>query len=421
MYKSLRLPNGIPLLLERMDGLRSVALGIWVLAGSRSESREQNGISHLLEHMFFKATHSHSAHDIAIAIDSIGAELNAFTSKENTAYYVKVMDESIDQGMELLTDIFVDSVIPEDELRREQSVVCEAIRMAMDTPDDLVHDLFSANVWGEGGLGQPVLGTEDTVTSLGRQDLLSYVDSSYSIDRIVVSCAGNIDEDRIEGLVSDALGGIERESAVPPPVTSGFRPGLHVHQRDLAETHVCLGIEGIAQDSPDRYAALLINTVLGGGISSRLFQEIREKRGLAYSVYSFLSSYSDTGVWGLYAGIAKKNVNKVIETAAGELSSLPDTMGSDELERAKRQLKATVMFGMESSSRRMQSLANQQIFYGRYYTPEETIKEIDSVTLKQARELAGRLVSSGKMAITVLGPLDKTEISGGISEMAAGG
>ena len=421
MYKSLRLPNGIPLLLERMDGLRSVALGIWVIAGSRSESREQNGISHLLEHMFFKGTEKHSAQDIAIAIDSIGAELNAFTSKENTAYYVKVMDESIEPGMKLLTDIFVGSVIPEDELRREQSVVCEEIRLALDTPDDLVHDLFSANMWGNGGLGQPVLGTEDTVKSLGRQDLLSYIGSSYSTDRIVVSCAGNFDEDRIEGLVREALGGIERKSSAQPPLTSGFRPGLHVHQKDLAESHICLGIEGIAQSSPDRYAALLINTVLGGGISSRLFQEIREKRGLAYSVYSFLSSYSDTGVWGLYAGTAKENVNKVIETAAKELSSLPDTMGSDELERAKRQLKAAVMFGMESSSSRMQSLANQQIFYGRHYTPEEIISEIDSVTLKEARELAGKLVSSGPMAITVLGPLDKTEISGGISDMAAGG
>ncbi len=420
MYKSLRLPNGIPLLLERMDGVRSVALGIWVLAGSRSESREQNGISHLLEHMFFKGTNSHSAQDIAIAIDSIGAELNAFTSKENTAYYIKVMDESIEQGMELLTDIFVDSVFPEDELRREQSVVCEEIRLALDTPDDLVHELFSANMWGESGLGQPVLGTEDTVTSLGRQDLLSYIASSYLNDRIVVACAGNIDEDWIEGFVTEALGGIERKSVDMPPVTSGFKPGLHVHQKDIAETHICLGIEGIPQNSPDRYAALLVNTVLGGGISSRLFQEIREKRGLAYSVYSFLSSYSDTGVWALYAGTAKENVNKVIETAAGEMLNLPDTMGSDELERAKRQLKSTVMFGLESSSRRMQSLANQQIFYGRHYTPEEIIKEIESVSLKQARELAGRLVSSGPMAITVLGPLDKTEISGGISGMAAG-
>ncbi len=420
MYKSLRLQNGIPLLLERMDEFRSVAMGIWVLAGSRGETPGQNGISHLLEHMFFKGTGKRSAQDIAIAIDSIGAELNAFTSKENTAYYIKVMDESVEQGLELLADIFVSSTFPEDELKREQSVVREEIRMVLDTPDDYVHDLFSANVWGKGGgLGQTVLGTEETVTSLNRDDLLSYVDSSYSTDRIVVSCAGNINEDRIEGLIREALGGIERKGLVNAPVTSPFKAGLNVHQRDLAESHVCIGIEGIAQNSPDRYGALLLNTVLGGGISSRLFQEVREKRGLAYSVYSFLSSYKDTGVWGLYAGTAKENVNKVIETAAGELSGLPDTLGDDEFERAKRQLKATVMFGLESSSRRMQNLANQQIFYGRYYTPEEIIREIDAVSLKDARDLARRLVSSGKLAITVFGPLDGSEISRGNKELTA--
>lgn len=420
MYKSLRLQNGIPLLMERMDGVRSVAMGIWVLAGSRGETPGQNGISHLLEHMFFKGTEERSAQDIAIAIDSIGAELNAFTSKENTAYYIKVMDESVEQGLELLADIFVNSTFPEDELKREQSVVCEEIGMVLDTPDDYVHDLFSENIWGKGsGLGQTVLGTEETVKSISRNDLLSYIDSSYSNDRIVFACAGNIDEQRIEGLVTDALGGIERKGMPNAHVRTPFRSGLNVHQRDLAESHVCIGLEGIAQDSPDRYAALLINTVLGGGISSRLFQEVREKRGLAYSVYSFLSSYNDTGVWGLYAGTAKKNVNKVIETAAGELSGLPDTLGDDEFERAKRQLKSTVMFGLESSSRRMQSLANQQIFYGRYYTPEEVISEIDAVSIKDARDLAQRLVSSGKLAITVFGPLDASEISRGNKDLAA--
>ncbi len=418
MFRTQKLDNGIPLLLEHMDGLRSVAMGIWVLAGSRYERPEKNGISHFLEHMFFKGTKKRSAQDIAIAIDSIGAELNAFTSKENTAFYIKVMDESIDEGLELLFDIFTESEFPEEELKREQSVVCEEISMVLDTPDDLVHDLFSADLWGGDALGQPILGSEDTVRSFSRDDLRSYASSAYGTDRIVISCAGNFNMDRIGSMIGDALGVSTRTSTVTAPKPSEFIPGLRVHKKDLAESHVCLGIKGIEQNSPDRYKALLLNTIFGGGISSRLFQEIRAKRGLAYSVYSFLSSYTDTGVWGIYAGTASQNVNKVIDTASKELAGLSSTVNIDELERAKRQLKASVMFGLESSSRRMQSLANQQIFYGRYYAPEEILAEIDAVALDDVRELAGRLVSEGRLAITVLGAAEESEVSGGVSALS---
>ena len=415
MFKSLKLDNGIPLLLEPMESVRSVAMGIWVIAGSKYERPDKNGISHFLEHMFFKGTKKRSAQRIAVDIDSIGAELNAFTSKENTAFYVKVMDESIEDGLELLSDIFVNSEFPEEELKREQSVVCEEIRMVLDTPDDLVHDLFSSNIWSGGALGQPILGTEDTVKSFSRDDLLSYARSAYGTDRVVVSCAGNFDIDRIGSMIGDAMGASMSESTLTTPKASEFTPGVHVYQKDLAESHVCLGIQGIEQKSPDRYKALLLNTILGGGISSRLFQEIREKRGLAYSVYSFLSSYSDNGVWGIYAGSGKENINEVIDTASKELAGLSSSIDTDELERAKRQLKSTVMFGIESSSRRMQSLANQQIFYGRHYTPEEVIAEIDAVNISDARELADRLVSEARLAITVLGAVEESDISGGVS------
>lgn len=417
MFKSLKLPNGIPLLLEQMSSMRSVAMGIWVLAGSRSEQSKMNGISHFLEHMFFKGTSSRNAQEIAVDIDAIGAELNAFTTKENTAYYIKVTDECVDQGLELLSDIFTGSVFPEEELKREQSVVCEEIRMYLDTPDDYVHDLFAKNVWGNGGIGQPVLGSEDTVKSFTRDSLLDYIESAYGNKSIAISCAGNFDMDQIEGLMKDKFGAIDRLSAKPEPIISDFKGTLNVYEKDLAETHICMGVKGIKQSSHDRYAALLLNTVLGGGLSSRLFQEVREKRGLAYSVYSFLSSYSDTGLWGIYAGTGKENVNKVIETATGEFSSLHETLSDDELERAKRQLKATIMFGLESSSRRMQNLANQQIFYGRHYTPDEILKEINSVTLSDAKDLAARLINSSSLAVTVLGPLKESDIVADVSAL----
>jgi predicted Zn-dependent peptidase len=411
MFKKIELDNGMTLVCERMENVRSVAIGIWVNAGARHERPVKNGISHFLEHMFFKGTGKRTVQEIARDIDSLGGELNAFTSKENTAFYVRVMDECAEQGLELLADIFLNARFPDDEVQREKGVVCEEIRMVLDTPDDYIHDLFNLDVWGNEGLGQPVLGNEETVKSIERQDLLDYIENSYSVDRTVVSCAGNFDMDKLSKLLGNTLGRVSRPDIHEAGVKAEFRPHVSVYQKDLAETHICLGVSGIPQSSNERYTALLLNTVVGGGVSSRLFQEIREKRGLAYSVYSFLSSYSDNGAWGVYAGTGKENANQVIETAAKELAGISETLGSDELERAKRQVKASIMLALESSSRRMQNLANQQIYYGMFYSPQEIIMEIESVTLSDARDLARRLVSSGGTALTVLGPLEEADLS----------
>jgi len=411
MFKKRQLKNGIVLMSEHMESVRSVALGIWVCNGSRHETPELNGISHFLEHMFFKGTTKRNAREIATDIDSLGGELNAFTSKENTAFYVRVMDEYLEQGLELLTDIFSNPVFPEDELEREKGVVAEEIRMVLDTPDDYVHDLFSRQVWGEGTLGQPVLGTEDTVTSFDRDKLLSYINATYGNEHIVISCAGNFDDDRLMGGLEECFSSLKRASGAPESPVSSFSPGVQVHSKDLAEAHICLGMNGIPQNSDDRYGALLLNTALGGGMSSRLFQEIREKRGLAYSVYSFLSSYIDAGIWGFYAGTAGKNVTNVIETAIKEISEFPSSLEINEFERAKRQVKASIMLSLESSSRRMQNLANQQIYYGRYYSPQEIISNIEAVTLDDAKALAERLFTPAEYSLTVLGPADQAEVS----------
>jgi predicted Zn-dependent peptidase len=410
MFKKDVLENGIPVVMEQIKGVRSVSLGIWVKAGSRNERPEQNGISHFLEHMFFKGTKKRTAADIAIDIDSLGGDLNAFTSKEGTTFFIKVLDEHLEKGVELLSDIFLRSSFPEEELHREKGVIKEEISMVEDTPDDYIHDIFGASVWGDQGLGQPVVGTKKIVSSLTRDDLLGHIKRYYGTSDTVVACAGNFKADRLLDLLKKSLGRLRRGSVPETGEVPEFSPNVQIVEKDLAEVHICLGIRGIQQASPDRYGVLLLNAALGGGVSSRLFQEIREKRGLVYTVYSFLSSYSDTGLWGVYAGTGKKHVNTVIEKTLEELRSLHETITEAELQRAKDQLKGNLVLGLESTSRRMQSLATQLIYYGRHFSPTEIMKAIDAVTLKDARDIAARLITESGIALTIYGPFDKKSL-----------
>jgi predicted Zn-dependent peptidase len=410
MFQKTHLQNGMPVVMERMTHLRSVSLGIWVRVGSRAETPESNGISHFLEHMFFKGTSKRTARDIAIEIDALGGELNAFTSKEGTTFYIKVLDEFLEQGFELLSDMFLNSTFPEEEVEREQEVVVEEIKMVYDTPDDYIHDLFAQSIWGENGLGQPILGTKGTVRSFDRDALLGHISRYYGTVDTVVACAGNFEPERLLGLLGESMGGLRRGTETERTGADEFKAKMNVHRRDLSEVHLCMGIRGIAQSSSDRYGALLLNTLLGGGISSRLFQEIREKRGLAYSVYSYLSSYSDTGLWGIYAGTAKRKLDEVLQRSLDEMMNLPRSLTLDELERAKAHLKGSLMLGLESTSRRMQNIASQEIYYGKYFPPKEIIKRIDKVTLDEAASLAERLISPGGVSLTVLGPVDRDEI-----------
>jgi predicted Zn-dependent peptidase len=410
-YQSAKLDNGMTVLMETMGGVRSVALGYWVRVGSRDEAPAHSGISHFLEHMFFKGTSSLNAEQIAVETDSLGGEVNAFTSKEGTTFYVKVMDEYLDRGIELLSDMFVNSTFPEDEIAREQGVVVEEIRMVEDTPDDIVHDLFAALAWGEGGLGRPVLGTEATVSALDRDALVGHVSRHYTADDVIVSCAGNFEPGALMDTLNRHLSRVPHSTGEPAPRLARFSPGVSVWTKPLSEAHLCLGMPGIAQASPDRYAVLLANTVLGGGTSSRLFQRIREKEGLAYSVFSFLNSYSDTGLWGVYAGTGKDKINRVIELAREEIRALESSITEEELERAKVQLKSSIVFGLESSYRRMQNIANQQMYYGRHFTPDEVIAAIDAVDLGRAREVCARYLGSADLAVGVLGPLEASDVS----------
>lgn len=411
MYKKYHLNNGIPLIVERIGNVHSVALGIWVKVGSRYEPSEKNGISHFLEHMFFKGTKKRSAQEIAIEIDSIGGDLNAFTSKEITTFYIKVLDEYIDRGIDLITDIFLHSTFPEADIEKEKSIIREEIKMVEDTPDDYIHDLFYQSVWGENGIGQPVLGRRETVKSFSGGDIVAHIKKYYGTKDTVISCAGNFDPDKLLYSLNHLLGDLRRGSEPKTGASPVFNPATSVHPKDLSEVHSCVGVRALPQRSPDRYALHLLNAILGAGVSSRLFQEIREKRGLAYSIYSFIASYVDTGILGVYAGTSKKKVVEVIELIVKEMKGLKDTITDDELRRAKDQLKGNLILGLESTHSRMQNIARQEIYHERYFSPEEIISAIDEVPMKRIKELSAELITDGSIALTVLGPVQPSQLS----------
>jgi len=410
MFKKYRLDNDIPLVTERVNDFRSVTLGIWVRVGSRYEISEKNGISHFLEHMFFKSTKRRTARDIAVDIDSLGGDLNAFTSRENTTFYVKVLDEQLGRGIDLLTDIFLHSTFPEEDIEKEKRIIKEEVKMVEDTPDDYIHDLFYQTVWGKEGIGQPVLGRRETIRSFTREDLTGHIRKYYGTKDTVIACAGNFDPDILVSSLNHSLGGLRRGSEPKKGKNPDFRPERVVFTKDLSEVHICIGVEGLPQASTERYALYLLNSVLGASVSSRLFQEIREKRGLAYAIYSFIASYLDTGLWAVYAGTSKKRVGEVIELIIGEMKGLKETITDTELKRAKDQIKGNLILGLESTNNRMQNIARQEIYYGEYISPKETIRRIDAVSLTQTQELAERLMKSDRVALTVLGPVPHSQV-----------
>jgi predicted Zn-dependent peptidase len=412
MFKKAYLENGVPVVTESLKNVRSVVLGIWVKVGSRNETTEKNGISHCLEHMYFKGTKKRSAKDIAFEIDSLGGDLNAFTSRENTTFYIKVLDEYLEKGIELLSDIFLHPIFPEDELEKEKKIIKEEIKMVEDTPDDYIHDLFTKTIWGNTGLGQSILGRRETVKSFTKNDLLTHIRKYYGTRDIVISCSGNFDHDILLNNLHKNLGNLRRGSEPerrPPPQYSGK---VAVFKKDLPEAHICLGLKGLSQASKERYSLYVLNTILGAGISSRLFQEIREKRGLAYSIYSFIASYYDTGIWGVSAGVSRKKVRETLELIIKEMCGLKDTMDEVELKRAKDQLKGNIILGLESTSSRMNNIARQEIYYGRNYSPKEIIREIESITLGQIKDLVDKLVQKEYISLTVYGPVNEEDVKG---------
>jgi predicted Zn-dependent peptidase len=412
MFTKEYLENEIPVVMETFKNVRSVAVGVWIKVGSRYETPDKNGISHFLEHMFFKGTKKRSTRDISIEIDSMGGDMNAFTSRENTAFYIKVLDEYLEQGINLLSDICVNSIFPEEELEKEKKIVKEEIKMVEDTPDEYIHDLFNQTIWGHEGLGQSILGRRETIAAFTREDILSHIRRYYGTKDIVISCAGNFAPEAMLKILGTQFGGLRQGSGPKKGVEPDFQPNIKVYSKDMSEAHICIGVPGISQTSEERYVFFLLNTILGAGVSSRLFQEIREKRGLAYSVYSFTSSYFDTGLWGVYSGVSRKRIREVAELIISEMLSLTDTLTNTELERAKNHLKGNLILGLESTSSRMNNIARQEMYFGKYISPDEVMKSVEQVKMDQVRELSERLIKNDNFAITAYGPLQKNVLDG---------
>ncbi len=415
MYSKVILDNNIPVLMETSRDVHSVCIGIWIKTGSRYESSEKNGISHFLEHMFFKGTNKRTAEGIAMETDYLGSELNAFTSTEYTLFYIKVLDEYIEKALELITDIFINSNFPESDIEKEKNIVNEEIKMVEDNPSDYVHDLFGRHIWGDTGLGQSVIGNSETIAKFTRDDLIEHVNSCYCNENIIISCSGNFNEEKLVGYLNSTMASIKRNRSRASEVTPEFLSNTNIITKDLAESHVCLGLKGIPYKSEERYAMHLLNTILGAGFSSRLFQEIREKRGLVYSIYSYHVSYFDTGLWGVYAGTDKKHISELTNITVDVMRNLSSTVTDDELRRAKNQLKGNLILALESTSNKMTNIAKQEIYYGKYFTPKEILQFVETVSLEKIKELAERLVGNNRFAFTVYGPVKEKDLKGSCS------
>src|SRR5499426_4525779 len=410
MFAKAVLDNGIRVVSQEMPDHRSVSLGIWVENGSRHESPRENGISHFIEHLLFKGTERRSAAQIAEEMDAIGGILNAFTAKEYTCYYAKILDEDLPLAIDLLTDIFLHSVFDRDEIERERSVILQEISQAEDTPDDYIHDLFSIDFFKDHPLARPICGTLETVNSFRRQDFLTFFKSRYRPRRVVVAGAGHLRHDELVeafkarlGSVSDPLND-DRLTSEDGVGTPEMRSGIFQHAKSLEQAHLCVGVPGVHQTHPQRYAAYVLNTLLGGGMSSRLFQEIREKRGKAYSVYSFSTSYKDVGYLGVYAGTSLESTEEVVDLIVKELKKLAaGDVNEEEIRRTQGQLVGSMILGLESTDSWMSHIARNEIYFGKTVTTEEICRQIRAVSRDDVIELASTLFGSQGIALSLLG------------------
>ncbi len=403
-----RLANGVSVITEVMPHVRSVSIGVWIKTGSRNERPEQNGISHFIEHMVFKGTTTRSAEDIARSVDSVGGHLDAFTSKEMISFNTKVLDEHLPLAFDVLSDLVLHPVFREDDIQKEQGVVLEELKMDEDNPDFLVHEIFSGNFWKDHSLGKPIIGNKRTIKSFDREMIRDYYGHAYVPDQILVTAAGNLDHDNVLRLVAQSFGDLDHQT--PPPEDGPPSSHAIISLRDkpsLEQVHLCLGVPSHPLADPRRYGSYVLNTLLGGGMSSRLFQNIREKQGLAYSVYSEMNSYRDTGCLSIYAGTSIETAERVVESILKEFREIKNGIITDEeMRRAKDHLKGSLMLSLESTSSRMANLARQEIYFGRFFTLDELISSIEEVTIDDVQGIAAEYFHQKQIALTVLGNLN---------------
>jgi predicted Zn-dependent peptidase len=410
--KQTTLDNGLTIISERMEHVRSATVGIWVRSGSRHEAAPLNGISHFIEHTLFKGTRNRTSREIAVESDAIGGHVDAFTSREVASYYVKVLDEHLARAFDLLADLVTAPLFADEELDRERNVVTEEIKMVEDTPDDLVHEVFVANFWPDHPLGRSILGTVDTLATFNHDAVKNYFSDIYVPRNLVVAGAGNLDHERFVDMVGGYLSRLEDrpvtlKASAPSPASRRI-----VLDKDLEQAHLLLGTCCPSMTSADRYTVHVLNVILGGGMSSRLFQTIREDRGLAYAVYSGVNSYTDAGYLSVYAATSPEQLTDVIKLSTEEFNKLKQEPVSDlELERAKGQLKVSIMLSLESTSARMSNLARQEIFFGRQFTLDEILERIEKVSVADVQRIAGDIFSNDShFAITALGQLGSLDL-----------
>jgi predicted Zn-dependent peptidase len=407
------LPNGLIVLTERMEHLRSVAMGVWIKSGSRCEPAETNGISHFVEHMVFKGTRSRSAQHIAREMDSIGGNLDAFTGKETICFNVKSLAEHVPIALDVLADLTLNPTFATNDIERERGVILEEIKIDEDNPDVLVHELFTQNFWKDHPLGKPILGTSATVGRLDQNKLFDYHSARFLGGNMVFSAAGNLEHDQFVDAVSQKFSALKLGKASPEELAPEASARIVLkNKKALEQVQICMGVPAPAITDDNRYVTLILNTVLGGGMSSRLFQTIREERGMVYSIYSDLNPYRDTGTLCIYAGTSVGNALEVVDLILLELRKLKESpLGDEELTRAKDQLKGNILMGLESSNSRMANLARQEMYFQQFFTVEEITARIDAVQTDQIQAMAQRLFDPNRIAITLLGRLDGIKLT----------
>jgi predicted Zn-dependent peptidase len=410
------LPGGLRVITESLPSVRSAAFGIWAGVGSRDEDPAHAGATHYLEHLLFKGTPTRTALDISAALDAVGGELNAFTAKEYTCYYARVLDADLPLAIDVLSDMVTSSLIEPKEVDAERGVILEEIAMNEDDPSDLVHEAFSAQLFGDTPLGRPILGTVDSINSISRDRIAEHYRARYTPDNLVLAAAGNLEHEQVLELARTAFGAALNGNAAPaPPRLDGTQAGaatgtgVRLVTRPVEQANIVLGCAGLARNDDRRFALGVLNAALGGGMSSRLFQEVREKRGLAYSVYSFSSQHAECGLWGIYAGCLPAKTEEVLAICQEEIAKLIDSgLTDEEMERGKGQLRGSIVLGLEDPSSRMSRLGKSELVYPRLEPVDDILAEIEAVTPDQVRELAAAVLGQPK-ALAVVGPFDSDD------------
>jgi predicted Zn-dependent peptidase len=405
MFYKYTLSNGLKVVAEKIPYVKSITVGVWFHVGSRNEDESNNGISHFIEHMLFKGTSSRNAKGIAETIENIGGQLNAFTGKECTCYYAKVLDSHLPIALDVLSDMVFNSNFDDKEMEKEKGVIGEEISMYEDSPEDLVHDIFSQRVFAGHPLGMPILGTHNTVSAFTREQMLDYFNNNYNPDNSVIAVAGNFEEGQLHNLLEQYFGhwkGIKKENN--ETAKPNFTYGNILRTKDIEQVHLCIGTEGLAQGNEDMYSLLVINNILGGGMSSRLFQTIREDKGLAYSVFSYPSSYLGTGLFTIYAGMNPNQLGQVVELINKELTTLVrNGLSEEEIGKSKEQLKGNYILGLESTSSRMSTIGKSEILLGKTYSQKEILEKIDGINKYTVDSIIEKVFKNKRYSVAAVG------------------